>query len=83
VRVENEMLGFKYGDFILGEARFAWQGNMLYFRSDNKKLRVVESAILGTMAEAYMETLGEPPFQELSIEQWKSVLELLDQNSRR
>jgi hypothetical protein len=77
VRVEREMLGFKYGDFIMGEQRFSWQGEMLYFRHENGKWLVVESPILGKLTDAYMKAHGTPPLQAPSLDQWKEILALL------
>lgn len=77
VRVEREMLGFKYGDFVLGERRFSWQGKMLYFRDENGKWHIVESPILGKLTDAYMKAHGTPPLQVPSFDQWKEILALL------
>jgi hypothetical protein len=77
VRVEREMLGFKYGDFIMGDQRFSWQGKMLYFRRENGKWHVVEAAILGKLTDAYMKAQGTPPLQAPSLDQWKEILALL------
>jgi hypothetical protein len=77
VRVEREMLGFKYGEFILGEQRFSWQGEMLYFRDENGRWHIVESPILGKLTDAYMKAHGTPPLQAPSLDQWKEILALL------
>jgi hypothetical protein len=82
VEVWGGGMGFKYGDFMLGNRAFSWQGGFLYVEKD-KKWYVVRDKALNKMTEAYMKLRGQPPLRDLTGSEWMEVLSCLRESPGR
>jgi hypothetical protein len=79
VEVRKDVLPAFSGRFVLGGVWFGWVGSLLCLKDPGaQRYYVIQDSIFGKMSEVYFKALGPPPVHELSKEQWKEVIAVLE-----
>lgn len=83
VQRRKSIPGYKEGDFVVGQTRYAWQGKLLYRNEKpGRELLVVEDERLTPFSDAFLKALGDPPYRRLTTNDWGKILQALNSDEK-